>query len=160
MMKAIGIRPSPSEINFTVIDDLGGEVGHSNPQQLTIPREALKGPTLLLFVRTNVLDILNAYNINAACVKEADYHPRAPGNPQRYRIEGVIQEAVASSSADHYISGDVNVLSPHLDLTISEFRNIKNGQSWDQVDDEEWGSYDSKQIESILAAYTAFKSYG
>lgn len=160
-MNVIGIRPSPSIIYFTIVEEINKEISHSSPQELIVPRAALSGPNLLQFIRTNVLDILNAYDVSAACVKEADYHPKASGNPQRFRIEGVIQEAVASSCAQHYISGDVNVLAPYLRLSIGEFREIKNGDKiLNGLVDSDWDSYNSKQIESILAAYTAFKSYG
>lgn len=159
MTKAIGIRSSPSQIYFTVVDDEGGNLGHGSPQYLTVPRDALEGPSLAQYVRTNILDVLNAQRVNAACVKEADYHPQATGNPQRYRIEGVIQEAVASSAANHYIAGDVNTLSPYLGLSSAKFREIKSGGSWSGVSDSDWESYNPEEIESILAAYAAFKSY-
>jgi hypothetical protein len=160
MATAIGIRSSPSEIYFAIVDDEDGNIGHGPPQHLIVPREALEGPSLAQFVRTNILDVLDAQEVERACVKEADYHPQATGNPERYRIEGVIQEAVASSTADHYISGDVNTLSPHLDLTSSEFREIKAGDRWSgAANDPDWDTYSSPEIESILAAYTAFRSY-
>jgi hypothetical protein len=159
MATSIGIRSSPSVIYYTILNDEGEAIGHSAPQTLNVPREALQGPVLAQFVRTTVLDILNEYEVNAACVKEADYHPQASGNPERYRIEGVIQEAVASSTAEHYISGDVNTLAPLIQISTSDFREIKSGTTWDAVEDPRWTSYKPGEIESILAAYVAFNSY-
>lgn len=158
-MVGIGIRSSPSEISFAIVEEENGTFRHSAPQELVVPRHALDGPSLLLHIHTNMLDILRAYDVNAACVKEADYHPQASGNPERYRLEGVMQLVTAVSPADHYISGDTTKLARYLDLSGTEFKDIKNGGQWDQVEDSDWQNYTSKQIESILAAYAAVESY-
>lgn len=159
-MTSVGIRVSPSAVYFTKAEFDGNETNFGNPQELIVPRDALSCPAYLHHVYTNMSDILRRYEVNAVCVKEADFHPNRSVNRQRDRIEGVMEMLMAHSPANHYIAGDVNKLSRYVGLTPDEFRRKKKGENFEPVDDPNWGDYSSSQIESILASLIAIESYG
>jgi hypothetical protein len=152
----IGFRVSPNEVVFTVVESTDrDEVEYYDPQTLVVPA-ALDGPDLLRFVRTNLLDVLNLYDVDRAVVKTADFHRSRSSNTTRTHLEGVIQEAVASSRAEAYLAGATPKLAPRLDLSSGAFKDYKNGDR-QFADLPDWNDWSAAERESVLAAAVSLK---
>lgn len=156
MSMGIGFRVSPNEVVFTVVEstDQDGATYH-DPQTLVVPA-ALDGPDLLRFMRTNLLDVLDLYDVDRAVVKAADFHPDRASSTARPHLEGVIQEAVASSRAETYLAGAAPKLAPRLGVSSGVFKNYKNGDR-QFADLPDWSDWSTAERESVLAAAVSLK---
>jgi len=156
-MTGIGFRVSPSEVFFTVVESTGppDSGDYLDPQILVVP-EALDGPDLLRFMRTNLLDILELYEVDHAAVKTADHHQSRSLNTDRVQLEGIIQEVVASSRVDKYVSGAAPTLAPIQDMSSTNFKEYKKGRQ-QFAGLSNWDGWSDAQRESILAAATSLK---
>jgi hypothetical protein len=107
-MRTIGIRAAPKAVTFVVYDSIAN--GILNVEDIKIP-VAFSTPDALKYIRNNLLDILREYEITHAGVRVTE--PNAQSTSiERIQIEGVIQEAFASSLLESYTS-DKYRLSPH-----------------------------------------------
>lgn len=155
MTTGIGFRVSPSEITFTVIESKNppDEGDYHDPQTLVVP-DALDGPDLLRFMRTNLLDILALYEVEHAAVKTADHHGKRRSNTTRIHLEGVIQEAVASSRVGKYVAGATPRLASLQGMAPSDFKAYKDGtRQFAGLSD--WNHWSKAERESVLAAATS-----
>jgi hypothetical protein len=155
MTTGIGFRVSPSEVFFTVVESTDSQDAGSyhDPQTLVVP-DALDGPDLLRFMRTDLLDVLELYDVDHAVVKTADHHRKGSSNTIRVQLEGVIQEVVANSRVDKYVAGATPKLAPLQDISSDEFKDYKDGtQQFANLSD--WNSWSTPERESVLAAATS-----
>lgn len=153
---AIGFRASPNEVYYATarwIDDDKFEIGGS--EMLTVPRCAMHGPQKLQFLRTNIADVIKALGVKAAFVKEEGYSGYGKDG-SRLRIEGVIQELVASGEVETFASGRLAEIGRLIGLDKSKCKDLKkNKRTWDDLEDPDWGMYEEAQRESILSAIAA-----
>jgi hypothetical protein len=91
-MITIGIRAAPKVVTFAIYDT--DEEAILNVEEIKIPA-AFDTPSALKYVRSNLLDVLREYQVERAGVRITE--ALATPNVERIQIEGVIQEAFAST---------------------------------------------------------------
>jgi septum formation topological specificity factor MinE len=152
-MKSIGIRTTPKEVFFTVIEQNEDENEIKVTDKLVLP-VSMNVPDKLNFVRKTIIDIINQYNINKAGIKITE------GNAQRLSIErisieAVIQELFSGCSIKNYFGGNISKISKLLGLPNNGvFKKIIKG---DEIPDELEFLTDMSEYhkESTLAALAA-----
>jgi hypothetical protein len=93
-VRTLGIRAAPRVITFAVYDS--AERAVLNIEDIKVPI-AFEAPDALKYVRNNLLDVLREYEVERAGIRTTE--PSAQTiSIERIQIEGVIQEAFASSS--------------------------------------------------------------
>jgi len=102
-MITLGLRATPKKVTFAIYDSEDGDV--LNIEDILIP-QAFDWPDALKYVRSNLLDILREYGVTRAGVRTTE--PMAQRlSVERIQIEGVIQEAFASSGLTGYFAGPI-----------------------------------------------------
>jgi len=99
------------------------------------------------------LDIIREYNVFRAGIRTVE--PIAQSlSIERIQIEGVIQEALASSTVEKYYSGPIATIAAKNNMPRDEFKKCtsKNGE-YERV--ENWKEHSEKEKEAILAALGA-----
>jgi hypothetical protein len=145
-MRTIGIRAAPRVVTFAIYDATSDSV--LNIEQLKIPA-AFETPAALKYIRSNLLDILREYRIQRAGIRITE--PNAQSiNIERIQIEGVIQEAFASSGLDSYFVGQISSISKKLGIERIRFKPMIAGE--DDPGIEKWGDMSKEQREAVLCA--------
>ncbi|MES3675894.1 hypothetical protein QC589_08060 [Halomonas elongata] len=149
-MNNLGVRVKPSEFAFAVYDSEANEL--VNVERVKIPK-ALEAPEAMKYVRNTILDILREYKIKAAGIRITESNSQHL-NIRRIEIEGVIQEAFASSTLRSYYVGQISSISAKVGIARPDFKRYVAGeidldlvQNWDQIVSEE--------REAVLAAMGA-----
>lgn len=117
-MKTLGIRVKPRAVIIAVFDADQAEI--ENIEDIKIPR-ALTVPESLKYVRNNILDILREYKIEHAGLRIAESNSRTLVI-HRLEIEGVIQEAFASSGLKSYFCGQISKISARIGIARADFK--------------------------------------
>jgi hypothetical protein len=147
----IGIRAAPSTVTFVVYDlDSDAIV---NVEALHIPI-ALKTPDALKYVRSNLLDILREYDVTYAGIRTTEPNSQTI-NIARVQLEGVIQEAFASSTVKGYYVGQISSISARLGIPRADFKLYVNGTKDWNVDG--WHELSKVAREAMLCAVGASK---
>ncbi|WP_370031448.1 hypothetical protein [Qipengyuania mesophila] len=145
----IGFRSTPKEVSFAIYDADEGRV--LNIETLRIPI-AFDEPQALKFVRSNVLDILREYSVEFAGIRLTE--PSAQSfDLRRIHIEGVIQEAFASSVLRGFYAGPIAVISRRLGIDRKQFKPAVAGENVLQIDN--WDGMAANQREAIMTAIGA-----
>jgi hypothetical protein len=148
-VRTIGIRAAPKVVTFAVFD--ADEVGVLNVEDIRIPI-AFHTPDALKFIRNNLLDILREYGIERAGIRVTEPNAQSP-NIARIQIEGVVQEAFASSLLKAYYVGQISSISAQLGIARVDFKRYVDGQlDWPV---ENWASLSKEQREALLCAIGA-----
>ena len=149
-MRTIGIRTAPKELVFAIY--CSEEEKILNIEKLSIPR-ALSTPEQLKFVRNTILDILDEYKVEKAGIRVTE--PNAQRiNVERVQIEGVVQEAFASSPLVSYFIGQVSNISAKVGIPRTDFKKVVSGEKvFERV--ENWNSLSSNEREAVLASLGA-----
>jgi Holliday junction resolvasome RuvABC endonuclease subunit len=146
LMKTIGIRSTPSEVIFAIYEDEAAKV--INVEAIKIP-SALSTPESLKYIRSNLLDVLREYEISKAGIRTTE--PSAQSiSIERIQIEGVIQEAFASSNLTAYFAGPIASIAAKLGINRADFKKIISGENPFEI--ENWGGMKDNEREAILAA--------
>ncbi|KOC25955.1 hypothetical protein GL58_00715 [Comamonas testosteroni] len=146
-MVTIGIRVKPKAVTFVVLD--GDEV--KNVEDMVIPR-AFDTPDALKYVRTNLLDVLREYRVEAAGIRVTE--PTAQSfNIERVQLEGVIQEAFASSSLKGYYVGQISNISSLVGINRADFKPMVDGEN--KLNIEAWSKLSREAREALLCALGA-----
>lgn len=149
-MNTIGLRVSPSEVTYAIYDSVKNNI--QSVDEIVIPK-SMSVPQSLKYVRNTVLDIIREYNVSRAGIRTVE--PIAQSlSIERIQIEGVIQEALASSSVEKYYSGPIATIAAKNNMPRDEFKRCtgKDGEH-DRV--ENWKGHSEKEKEAILAALGA-----
>lgn len=96
-MNTLGIRVSPSQITYVIYESENKQFifkSYKRPNFLSFPE-------FLKYIRYNFLDILEFHKIKYVAIKQIEYTSKNC-HPERIGIEGVIQEALASSNIFGY----------------------------------------------------------
>ena len=148
-MRTIGIRCSPTEVTFAIYDSADSKL--VNVESIAIP-VALGWPDRLKHIRSNLLDVLREYKVERAGVRLAE--PMAKSvSIERTHIEGVIQEAFASSELEGYYIGAIATIAARTGLDRGSIKNIVAGDNALNID--KWEAMTSNQREAILTAIGA-----
>ncbi len=149
-MNTLGIRVKPDSVVFAVYDSEDKEI--VNVEELKIPK-ALPTPEALKYVRNSILDILREYDIVKAGLRVVESNSQTL-NIRRVEIEGVIQEAFASSFVSAYFCGQISTIAAKLDMRRADFKlHVDGEKSFELV--ESWGDHNKEQREAILTALGA-----
>lgn len=151
-MRTIGIRAAPKAVTFVVFDADADAV--LNVEDIRIPI-AFHTPEALKYVRNNLLDILREYGIERAGIRVTEPSAQSP-NIARIQIEGVVQEAFASSLLKSYYVGQISSISARLGIERADFKRYVDGQlNWPV---ENWASLRKEQREALLCAMGASRA--
>lgn len=151
-MRTIGIRAAPKAITFVVYDS--SENCILNVEDIKIPA-AFEAPDALKYIRNNLLDILREYQVEQAGIRVTEPSAQSP-NIQRIQIEGVVQEAFASSALKNYYVGQISSISARLDIDRADFKKYIDGTLEWEV--ENWSNLNDKQREALLCAIGAARA--
>lgn len=148
-MITIGIRAQPAGLVFAVYD--GDQKAIVNVEEIRIPA-AFDVPEGLKYVRSNLLDVLREYRVEQAGVRVTEPSARSP-SVERVQIEGVVQEAFASSTVRSFYVGQISSISRRLGMNRTDFKSMVSGNKDPGVDD--WQKHGTLQREAILTAMGA-----
>lgn len=148
-MRALGIRAAPTMVTFVVYDSTTAEI--LNVEGMRIPA-AFAMPDALKYVRNNLLDILREYEIESAGIRITEPSAQTP-NHARIQIEGVIQEAFASSTLARYYVGQISSISTRIGIVRSDFKRYVDGEI--QWNVEGWETMPGVAREAFLCALGA-----
>jgi septum formation topological specificity factor MinE len=149
-MRNIGIRVSPTEVVFAILDTERPAV--LNFEQIKIP-SAFAMPDALKYVRNNILDVLREYKISKAGIRVTESNAQRL-SIERIQIEGVIQEAFASSELDAYYIGQISSISAKVGIVRADFKKYISGElNFDRV--EKWSLFTDKEKEAVFCALGA-----
>lgn len=149
-MRTIGIRVKPDEVTFAVYDT--AEQSIINVETVRIPA-ALQTPDALKYVRNNVLDIIREYGIDQAGLRVTENVARSV-SVRRIEIEGVLQEAFASSTLRRYFAGQIATIAAKLRIDRPDFKRHVSGEIPFQMV-ENWDELGEHQREAVLTAVAA-----
>jgi hypothetical protein len=122
-----------------------------NVEGINIPI-AFDVPDALKYIRSNLLDILREYKIDFAGIRVTE--PNAKSfNVQRIQIEGVIQEAFASSFLKGYYVGQISSISRRINIPRDDFKKYIEGALTWTVDG--WEELNDAEREALLCAIGA-----
>jgi hypothetical protein len=152
-MKSIGIRATPKEIYFAVVEQKGKENNIIAIDKLILPL-SLEIPDRLNFVRKTIIDIINQYNVTKAGIKVTEGNARKH-SIERISIEAIIQELFSSCSVQKYFGGNISKISRLLALSNNgDLKKIIKGESIPE--DLEFLQHNSEtERESVLSALAA-----
>lgn len=148
-MITIGLRAGTKKVTFAVYDSTSQEI--VNIEDLRIPA-AFAVPDALKYVRSNILDIMREYNVKHAGIRTTEPFAKAT-REFRVQLEGVIQEAFASSSLEQYFAGHIAIISTILDIEKTDFKPIVEGRN--DFDIEGWDEMTKERREAVLSAIGA-----
>lgn len=148
-MNTLGIRVEPKGVNFAIYSNDACEL--VTVELLKIPK-AMPRPESLKYVRNSILDILREFEISHAGIRVTESSARTK-SIERIEIEGVIQEAFASSMLTSYFCGQISTIASKLNIQRSEFKEYINERSFDRI--ENWDEHTSSEKEAILTAIGA-----
>ncbi|XPF93129.1 hypothetical protein ACM9HF_14010 [Colwellia sp. RE-S-Sl-9] len=149
-MKTIGMRVSPSEVTFSIFDTVENSI--INIEEIAIPN-ALTVPERLKYIRCNILDVLREYEVEKAGIRLSEPSARQL-NIDRVQIEGVIQEAFASSNLDNYYYGAISTIAAKNNLDRQSIKPLVKGDV-NHDDIENWQELSEKEREAVLTAIGA-----
>lgn len=149
-MNIIGIRAKPDSVTFAVLDNQNNVL--LNIEVLKIPK-ALNTPDALKYVRNNILDILNEYQVKRAGVRITESNAQRPDH-RRIALEGVIQESFASSNLESYYCGQISNISARVGINRAEFKPLVDGTT-EFPSIENWTTLTKEAREAVLTAIGA-----
>lgn len=123
-MITIGIRAAPKVITFAIYDSKKKAV--INIEEIKIPA-AFDVPDSLKYIRSNLLDVLREYQVEKAGIRASESNAQNP-SLLRVQIEGVIQEAFASSNLISYYVGQVASISSRINIERTDFKPLVKGE--------------------------------
>lgn len=149
-MITMGLRAAPKCVAFAIYNSETSEI--INVEEIHIPA-AFDWPVALKYVRSSILDVLREYGVHRAGVRTSE--PVAQSlSVERVQIEGVIQEAFASSALEGYFAGPIAVGSAMLRIERANFKPMtRDGRNDMQV--EGWGDMSEVRREAVLYAIGA-----
>lgn len=148
-MRTIGIRAAPTAVTFVVYDSSSNEI--VNVEDIKIPL-AFAAPDALKYVRNNLLDILREYSVERAGIRTTEPNAQSM-SIERIQIEGVVQEAFASSVLKEYYVGQISSISKRLGIDRADFKKYIDGAKEWSVDN--WKTLGKEQREALLCAIGA-----
>lgn len=150
---AIGIRVSPKEIFYIIIEKNNDEIKYTN-QKLIVPK-AIDFPRKLSYIRTTLYSLICEYEVTQAGLRTAE--GLAQTNIERVNIEGVIQELFSNSTVESYFAGTSTSIASRLQTTNKEIIECCKGKSnFYNVDG--WEDLNNNYRESYLAALAALNN--
>jgi len=152
-MVSIGFRVSPSRVTFALVKGTPHD-GFTlvNASAVLIP-PALETARQLQFVRTTLLDVMDEYAVSRAGLRISEAIARR--NPFRLNLEGVVQELLASSQAELYVTGPIATIASLLgERDRTTIKRLISGEAVPSYA-LHWKDLSEEQRESVLVAVAA-----
>jgi hypothetical protein len=149
---SIGIRATPHEIHYTILNGSINEFEISTIDSVVVPK-ALRLPEQLKYIRNTFADIINESSAVIACIRTVEPTAQKISIHRTY-FEGVLQELIASSTIAKYYTGHVSSISSKLSIPRADFKLIVSSSNYEDI--EIWKSMSPEARESFLAARSAF----
>jgi len=124
-MKSLGIRVVGEEINLSIADKENEKI---ILEKIILP-PLFHFPKKLKYLRFNLIDIFSEYSISYVSIKTIEYNAKSI-DVKRCFIEGVIQEALATSEIQKYTIENLKGLAKKLNLTTKEYKNLLKNQEY------------------------------
>jgi hypothetical protein len=159
-LTAVGLRVYSNKQVFYSIVQL-------TPDQTLVYRDiatiyvplALDGPERLNFVRNTVLDVMLEYNVRHAAIRLQEHTRQSLTSLaiDRFNLEGVLQESLASCSVEKFVAGQIATLSRYAGIERADFKKLATGEKkFEQYEWERpWSKLILEERESVLASYAA-----
>ena len=152
-MTSLGLRANNTEIYYAVLSlDEHSNYSIEALSYLIIP-VSLNFPEKLNFVRKTFKDIIFEYSIKRAGIRITETVARRI-NPQRLSYEAILQEVLASSSIEKYMTGQISNISARLGIPRENFKKIISGDVSHNIFNAKT-NYSSEEKEAILAGIAA-----
>lgn len=148
-MITMGIRAAPKAITFAIYDSDEKKV--VNIEEIRVPA-ALATPDALKYIRSNLLDVLREFKVEKAGIRATEPNAQSP-SIDRIHIEGVIQEAFASSNLLDYYIGHISTITHRLGIARTAFKPLVDGENDYPV--ENWNKMSKEEREALLSAIGA-----
>lgn len=154
---AIGFRVTPSATYYTVVTNENGVFRIVSADKIKCPK-ALEPPGQLKHIRQTIFDLIKEFAAGFGGIKLIENNSRTR-DAFRLNVEGVIQEAFASSALTHFFFGTIPQLTGVFGINDKKKINaiIAGEESFDRVDMKEFGP---EHREGILAAVAAILGHG
>ncbi|WP_244788351.1 hypothetical protein [Cupriavidus pauculus] len=123
-----------------------------NVEGINVPL-ALDTPERLKFVRNTVLDIIRQYDVRRAGIRITESNAQRI-SVERIELEGVLQEAFASSEIERYFCGQISSISARLGINRAKFKPYVEGDEM-YPDVDKWDEQTKEEREAILTAIGA-----
>ena len=149
-MITLGIRAKPDSLTFAIYDSELLDV--INVEKVKIPK-ALSIPESLKYLRNTILDILREYGVEKAGIRVTESNSQSL-NIHRIQIEGVIQEAFASSNLISYYCGQISSIAARVGIERADFKRFIDGEM-DYNLIEAWGGLNKEGREALFTALGA-----
>src|SRR6478735_9134514 len=117
-MRTIGLRAAPKALTFVVYESDDNSI--VNVEDIRIP-VAFLTPDALKYLRNTLLDVLREYQISKAGIRITESNSQTL-SIERIQIEGVLQEAFASSNVQDYFVGQISSISSRLGIARENFK--------------------------------------
>ncbi|WED21560.1 hypothetical protein L3Q72_13150 [Vibrio sp. JC009] len=150
-MNTLGLRASPTEVTFCVYN--AEEKQLINVEEIKIPN-ALEIPEKLKYVRATILDVLHEYSIDFAGIRLTETIAKSSCK-MRIQIEGVLQEAFASSNLTKYYQGGLATIAAKVNEDKTQLKRLINTKAIDFEQVADWQSFNEKEREAIVTALGA-----
>lgn len=151
-MRTIGLRATPNSVVFAIFDTDANEV--LNIEEIKLPL-ALSRPDALKFARNNLLDVLREYDVQLAGIRITESMAQKL-SIHRIQIEGVIQEAFASSNLANYYTGQISSIASRLNIPRADLKKYIDGDlDWGV---ENWSGLNKIKREALLCAIGAISA--
>jgi hypothetical protein len=153
-MVSIGYRVSPTKVTFAIVHGSPAQ-GFSlvNASAVNIP-PALETPRQLQFIRTTLLDVMDEYAVTRAGLRLAE-HTAKQKNPFRLNLEGVIQELLASSNVERFVSGPIATIASLLGLCDRKMVKALIAGEESPAYAVDWAGLTGDEREAVLMAVAA-----
>lgn len=158
-MTTIGLRVySNSKIYYCILEqDSGGDLNYLDISHLNIP-SSLQWPEALNYVRNTILDVLLQYRVDKAIIRICEFGTTLNGTLiERSYVEGVLQEAIASSNVNKYLAGKIAEFSSLLGMQRENFKRYATAElAYTNIPPNfDWNKFSLEERETILTANAA-----
>ena len=156
-MASIGIRVSPTEIFYSIVDEEDDGYKIISISNVKVPK-ALDTPCKLSFIRNTFSTIIKQYKVNSAGIKLIEGNARTVNASTFFRtnLEGVSLELIANSSIEKYLLGVTSNISSILEIKpkpVKEMAEELGIEDSFTTDDEKKLNDENK--ESVVVAIAA-----
>lgn len=148
-MRILGVRAAPKVTSFVVY--CTDESALKCVDVIKIPA-TLDTPEKLKYMRNNILDILNLYDVELAAIRVTESNAKNL-NIDRLYIEAVIQEAFSSSEVKKYFTIRKSGMKSSLSLSETDYKEIL--MSCKNINGIDNSGFTAETNEAVLAALSA-----
>jgi len=157
-MIGIGIRVySNSNVFYTIIEENGGSFNYLSISNIIIPL-ALNEPERLNYLRNTLIDIISEYNVNKALIRVRESVQNVDKYAiQRFYIEGVILETLASSTVEKYKLGKIASITSLLNIHSKVFKQYLDGTIPFTLlpTSLQWNDFSKEEKETIISSHAS-----